>query len=188
MIKFSKRQLLSYLPWIFLLVLFLLTPLGFHIKVFFARLTAVSPTELSPNDRVQLTDDHWELTHVNGTKVNFSDYKGRVTIVNFWATWCPPCIAEIPSFEKLAGDYQDSIAFFFVAEDDQRKVSAFIEKKELSFPVYFENTETPQAFRSKSIPATYVIDKTGQIVISKIGAADWNSEKTKVLLERLLKE
>ena len=107
-------------------------------------------------------------------------------MVNLWATWCPPCVAELPGFATLYADYKDKVEFAFVANDDQEKVLTFLEKKGYDLPVYFQVSATPKALESGSIPVTYIIDKKGDLVVDKTGAANWNSDKVRNLLDQLL--
>ncbi len=184
--KPTTKKVVGNLFWMVLLMVFLFTPAGFHAKVFFARVFSFSPSELAMDEQRQLSDDTWKLANVKGEIVDFNTFEGQVVLVSFWATWCPPCIAEIPSFEKLYKDYSDKVAFVFVANDEPLKVARFVTKNEISLPIYFEGSRPPAQLVSKSIPATYVIDKTGKIVVAKTGVADWNGESTRALLDRLL--
>jgi len=111
-----------------------------------------------------------------------------VVVVNFWATWCPPCVAELPSLVKLYADYGDNVRFVLVNNEQPQKVSEFLKKKNYSVPVYFEKSRTPEVLRSKSIPATYILNKSGKIVVDEKGAANWDSESTRNLLDQLLEE
>ncbi len=184
--RVAAKKIAGNLFWVVLLMVFLFTPLGFHLKVFFARLFAVSPSELAIEDQKLLLDNTWELTNLEGEVIGFSAFQGQVVLVNFWATWCPPCIAEIPSFEELYNDYAGEVAFVFIANDDPLKVARFVNENALTLPIYFERNTTPGQLTSKSIPSSYIIDKSGKIVLTKIGVADWDSEGTRMLLNRLL--
>ena len=112
--------------------------------------------------------------------------KGKVVILNFWAIWYPPCIAEKPSFQTLYDDYKNSVVFLFVTTDTPEKVKAFKEKHGYTLPSYFQQDGPPAALYSTSLPASYVIDKHGNIVVKKFRAADWNSSKFRVTLDELI--
>jgi thiol-disulfide isomerase/thioredoxin len=128
----------------------------------------------------------WQLINADGKEINFEMTKGKVVLVNFWATWCPPCVAEMPSLQDLYNDYNEKVEFMFVAQDKVEKVSAFIAKKGYTLPVYYSRTEAPKLLTSKSIPTTYVINKEGKIIVAETGAADWNSDKVRKILDGLL--
>ena len=109
-------------------------------------------------------------------------------LVNLWATWCPPCIAEMPDLQALYNEYGDRVEFLFVTQENKETVQQFLNKKGYTIPVYIPTSKTPEELSSRSIPATYLIDKKGAIVINKKGAANWDSTSVKEEIERLLAE
>lgn len=128
----------------------------------------------------------WELEDMGETPLNFESLKGQVVLVNFWATWCGPCIAEMPSMQLLYNDYGKRVAFLFITDEPHRKAANFLEKRKLDLPVYFSESERPRLLRSKMLPTTYIIDKNGMIVVAETGAMDWNSPNIRKLLDTLL--
>jgi len=143
--------------------------------------------EVNKDERITLSTYDWQLTGLHRGVVNFNSFKGKVVVVNFWATWCPPCIAEMPSFEDLYTDYKNEVVFLFVANDDKDKVEKFMTKNKYSIPVYFMASENPKELESNSLPTTFIINKEGEIVVEKIGAADWNSRMVREVLDGALK-
>ena len=158
------------------------------IKVFVNRIFAFSPSEIKQENRNVLTDYNWRLKTLSSEEINLSKSKGKVIIINFWATWCPPCIAEMPSFQKLYDDYGSRVDFYFVSSEEIEKLQKFIQTKGYTFPVYLQNSESPEMLQSNSLPTTYVISKEGEIIIKEFGSADWNSDKTRKLLDELLNQ
>ncbi len=185
--KLGKKQWIN-VALIIGLILILFTPVGFHARVFVGRLLSTSAAILKTELQLPVENYDWQLVDVTGNEFNFENTKGKVVLVNFWATWCPPCVAEMPSFQGLYDDYNDKVVFMLVAQDKVEKVSAFIAKKEYTLPVYYSKTEAPSVLSSKTIPTTYVINKEGKIIIAKTGVADWNSDKTRKMLDQLLAE
>lgn len=183
-----KKENFSNFAFIILVAVLLFTPVGFHARVFVTRIFSFSPSELDKEEQFVLSDYNWKLSNSDGEVFHFKNTKGKIVLVNFWATWCPPCVAEMPSLQELYADYGDSVEFLVVAHDDKEKVKSFLNKKGYNFPVYFEKSPSPDALATESIPTTFIIDKKGKIVIEKIGAANWNSSATRQLLNRLLKE
>lgn len=160
--------------------------IGLQINAALRRLLSFSPPIVKEENRNTLSDYNWNLQTANGQSIDFNQYKGKVVLVNFWATWCPPCVAEMPSLQELYTDYGTKIEFILIANDNPNKVSPFIAKHQYTLPIFYELSSTPILLQSNSIPATYLIDKKGKIVIDKKGSADWNSAKTRVIIDELI--
>ncbi len=158
------------------------------IQIFVNKVFAFSPSVTSEYERQQLEDYQWVIEKNNKDKTDYSDYKGKVVLVNFWATWCPPCIAEMPSFQELYEDYKNEVVFLFVSAEDHETVRGFLNRKNFSLPAYRPLSEAPQPLKGNTLPTTYLINKEGDIVINKVGAADWNSERVRETLDNLLAE
>ena len=170
------------------IVLLVIPQTAMPIKVFFNRLMAFSPSEIDETERVVLNDYNWNLTTLDHKSVSFSKSEGKVVVVNLWATWCPPCVAEMPSMQALYESYGDRVDFYFVTSEANEKPLEFVQNNAYTFPVFKEVQSLPEVLRSRSIPATFVISKNGTIVIDKKGAANWNSEKVHQILDGLLGE
>lgn len=181
-IKKNWSNLLLLALIIILIVPATRTPLMVEIN----RLFAFDPSEIPEEERQMLRDYSWDLYTPEGEKINFTGEKGEVVIVNFWATWCPPCIAEMPSFEKLFLDYKDRISFYFVTSEEPETIQKFISENDYSFPVVRPGSMPPVQLQSKILPTTYVLSREGEIVVAKKGSADWNSEDFRTLLDELL--
>lgn len=107
------------------------------------------------------------------------DFKGKPTILNFWATWCPPCKDEMPSIESFYKKNKEKgieIAAVSVDQDSNEKVAEFIKSEGYSFPIYYDYEGIlSRTFFIRSIPTTYFIDRNGVIIDKKIGGFDWNT-------------
>ncbi len=158
------------------------------IQVFIQKgLALISPSAINENKQSSITSYNWKLKDENETIFNFEETKGKVVLVNFWATWCPPCIAEMPSLQKLYSDYNNRVEFVFISDEPFETIHSFLEKNNFAFKVYKEAPKS-DFFNVKSIPRTFLIDKQGKIVIDKTGAANWNSESVRNTIDDLLKE
>lgn len=157
------------------------------LQIFFNKVFSFSPSVTSEDDRASIASYDWALERNNRERVNLANYNGQVVLVNFWATWCPPCIAEMPSFQDLYADYQDKVVFLFVSSEDHQTVRGFLDRKNYSLPAYRPLSQAPEPMNGKTLPTTYLLDKNGNIVIQKVGAADWNSENVRNTIEELLK-
>ncbi len=182
--------------WIFdaifyaVIALILFTPVGKPVKIWVNKLIAFSPSIKKEENREILNDFHWQMADSNGEVFNLNEAKGKVIFINYWATWCPPCIAEMPSIQKLYNQYKDNpdVVFIFSTTDPKEKVEQFMNDNSYSLPVYYMNTATPQQLESNTIPFTVLIAKDGSIVIRKKGSADWNSKKVRKTIDELIAE
>ena len=161
---------------------------GMPIRAFLSRMLSFSPSEVAVEDRETLETYNWQLATPQGELVNLSASEGKVVLINFWATWCPPCVAEMPSLQNLYSEYGDRVDFYLVSVESKEKIEVFMEKKGYDFPVYIPKQRIPPSIRGNSLPTTYVIAKDGQIMVDKVGAADWDTDKTKALIDRLLND
>lgn len=131
----------------------------------------------------------WQLESLaNGERVSLESLRGKVVFLNVWATWCGPCVREMPSiealWEKFASD--PAVAFVLVASDDDREdVKRFAEARKPGLPIYLPTEPAPRALRSSAIPATFVLDKDHAIRLKTIGSANWDSEPVAKLLRDL---
>lgn len=180
--KFIKKHWSNILLLIFL-ALMIFPQTRTPIKVFVNRVLSFAPSTQSEDEQEKLEDYKWQLVSLDGKQVDFSEFKGKKILLNFWATWCPPCIAEMPSMQQLYNDYSEKAVFLFVTNDDRLAVEQFLSKGEYNLPVYQALSTTPTLLQSRSLPTTFLISEEGNIIIKKIGSADWNAEKVRNLLD-----
>jgi thiol-disulfide isomerase/thioredoxin len=156
-------------------------------REWFMRQIAFAPSVKDIENSEKLSSYDWDLKGLNTENINFKELDNKVIFVNFWATWCPPCRAELPMIQELYADYKDKVAFVFVTNEDWGKVEVFFNKNGYNLPVYNSIGIPPNSFtKTNSIPASYLIDKNGNILIAKTGSADWNSNKMRNLLDELI--
>ena len=186
---------MSYIKrnWSNIVILMVIALLAFPqtrlpIQVFVQRLISFSPSEVELDERSTISDYHWNLKSTQGDIVSFKRAEGKVSLVNFWATWCPPCIAEMPSFQRLYERYGNSVQFYFVSSENPSVISNFLKKKGYTFPVYIQLEEPPSYFAVPSIPKTYLISASGEIVVDKTGVADWDTSAFHSVLDQLLSD
>ena len=146
-------------------------------------------TDLDDKDK-SVIDYSFKIKTMDGKVVELSEFKNKVIFINIWATWCPPCRAEMPSIQALYDKVRDNEDIVFVMlsmdrEGDEKKINKFINKKSYTFPTYLAASQVPNVLRSPSIPTTFVVDKTGKIVSKKVGMAKYD---TKSFENFLLKE
>jgi len=185
--KFLKKNWGNVLIIILLALLFI-PQTGMPMKVYFNRLLAFSPSEIKEASRETLTDYNWQLSSLNATTKDFTASEGNVVVINLWATWCPPCVAEMPSLQKLYDAYGDRVDFYFVSTERKETLEKFLLKKGYELPIYRPLGKAPNQLDTNSLPTTYVLSKSGEIVMNRSGAADWNSDKVHAVLDGLLAE
>jgi len=136
----------------------------------------------------QQAGTEFSFSSPDGNILSSSMLQGKVVFINFWASWCPPCRAEMPSLNNLyqALKNDNRFVFLFVSEDDDRtKASAYLEKNNFSIPVYYRNQVSPEMF-SGTLPTTIVLDKQGNIVMKHTGLAGYDNDKFISQLKSLL--
>jgi peroxiredoxin len=129
------------------------------------------------------------LKDTNGRSVSLSSHKGKVVLINFWATWCPPCKAEMPSMNKLYNEIK-ARGFEVIAVSTDNSLSTvkdFLAKNRLDFPVLFdENKTVARQYHVFSMPATFLIDRNGMIVDKFFGEEEWTDPDIRKKIEKLL--
>jgi len=157
------------------------------IQIFIHKgLALFSPSVFNKDESKVLANYNWTLKNLNNNTINLNEYKGEVVFVNLWATWCPPCIAEMPSIQELYNDYKNDIKFLIVSEENTETIKRFLKKHDYNFEINQPINDTPEMLKSRSIPRTLLIDKEGNIIINKSGAANWNSAKVRETIDNLI--
>ncbi len=126
---------------------------------------------------------------LDGNEVSLSDYRGNLVFLNFWATWCPPCRAEMPSMQKLSERLSDQ-KFVILAVDLQEPemtVRQFIEDNRLTFSVLLDGEgQVGGMYAVRSIPTTYLIDRNGMLLGMAIGGREWDTEEVEAVFRSII--
>lgn len=124
----------------------------------------------------------------NGKKVSLSSLQGKVVFVNFWATWCPPCIKEMPSIQALKNKFaKKDVVFLMVDVDSQyAKSKAFMDKKSYDLPVYTPGGNISEHYLGNSVPTTLIFDKKGNLVQRIVGGVDYASPEVEKFMDQVL--
>ncbi|MEL7004693.1 MAG: redoxin domain-containing protein [Bacteroidota bacterium] len=142
------------------------------------------PVEQSENHEIIGT----VLTDLNQNPIELADLKGKTVFLNFWATWCKPCIAEMPSIENarkiLAAD---SIVFLLASNESLDKIQKFKQKK--SFDLNFVQLTSPlENLGIMAFPTTHIIAPSGETVFSEMGGREWDSEENLEMIRKINEE
>lgn len=158
-------------------------------------LTACSKTE-TPKKRAVATEkspapDVSVVSLANGSTLKLSDLKGKVVLLNFWATWCPPCREEVPSMMKL-NSFMSGKTFQMVAvsidEGGRPAIESFFKQTGFSLPTYLdESGAAAKSYGITGVPESFIIDKQGIVVKKVIGTLAWDSPEVVSFLEGFMK-
>lgn len=123
--------------------------------------------------------DYLDVNLINnhGEVVTLADFKGKVVFINFWATWCPPCIAEMPSIQILHDKFKDDsdvVILTVEIESKKEKAKQFMKRKKLTLPVYYPDSNLPIVLFDGTLPTTVILDKEGNIAHKTLGMADYS--------------
>lgn len=196
MTRKMKKNLIEYGVLATVLLTLFLT--GLHTEVFgFLQRGLLATGIMNPDVREEVNavnpveypkaDFNLNLIDSKGDKVSLQQFKGKVIFINVWATWCPPCIAEMPGINKLFNDVKDEDIVFLMLSVDQdfEKAKRFNEKKGFSFEVYKLDGAIPEMYYTETIPTTFVISAEGELALRHEGMADYNTKEFKEFLESL---
>ncbi|NGM63907.1 TlpA family protein disulfide reductase [Sphingobacterium sp. SGR-19] len=126
-----------------------------------------------------------------GETISLKSLKGKVVFINFWATWCPPCIQEMPSIDNLKKTFEgnDDIVFLMVDVDgNMNGAKAFMNKNKYDLPVYIPNGDIPADYLGSAIPTTVILAKDGEIVTRAEGGRDYMAAGVRKALNELVAE
>lgn len=180
--KSRKRNLIEW-GVIIGVVLFLYIT-GLHTQVIGTMQRGLLATGLIKPSIPELTKDFpvanrdFYFSDVNGRVTSLNEFDDTVVFMNIWATWCPPCIAEMPSIEALYNNLKDheNVKFLLVSVDeDFNRAKEFMERRNFDLPIYHFRTKVPGTYESTVIPTTYVISKDGRLALEKRGLAKYDT-------------
>ena len=131
----------------------------------------------------------FRLRTLGGGTTDLGALRGRVVLVNFWATWCPPCVAEMPSLERLHRTLgPEGLVILGVSEDEDEKAAAdFVQRLGLSFPIPRDTgAHTAAAYRTTGYPESFVVDRDGSLLRTFVGPAEWDTPEAIAYFRGLL--
>jgi len=151
-----------------------------------------SGRSISPIDSDSIVNSRapdFTLKDVNGKTVTLSSFRGKVVLLNFWATWCPPCRAEMPALNRLYRESRHRGLEIIAVSTDRSidHIKDFLEKNRVDFLMLFdEDRGAAKQYRVFSMPTTFLIDRNGMVVEKFYGEYDWTEPETKGKIEKLL--
>ncbi|MBI4636671.1 MAG: TlpA family protein disulfide reductase [Candidatus Rokubacteria bacterium] len=155
-----------------------------------ARADAFRELELIRPSRATAATD-FTVPGLTGQTLRLSDFKGKVVLLNFWATWCPPCKEEMPSMERLYRRYKDkgfTILAVSIDSGSAAPVAAFVKKFGLTFPIGLDpEFAVANLYTVRALPSTFLIDRSGALTALAMGPRDFDSRAAHAVVEALLK-
>src|SRR5690606_33473068 len=185
--KINKKTVLNIVLILFVLSFFV-TPLGHYGKILLNRIFSFSPPLIEETERKQITDYDWKLKDEDWNFFNFERSRGRVAFINLWASWKLPSEAELASIQELYDKYKGKMDFYIITNENRPPVDAFMEKHGFTFPVTYLIIGEKMPIDASEVPSSYLIDKSGNIVIHKTGIADWSTAEVYRLLVKMIAE
>ena len=135
---------------------------------------------------VDVKKTKWKLHRLDNADVEFSDLSGRVVFLNLWATWCGPCVAEMPSLQALYDSLKNEpVAFLTVSDEPLDTLQRFTKRKGLSMPMFQSVSTKPEKFEFEGFPTTLILDKTGTVVLAEEGGRRWNDRNVITFIRKL---
>lgn len=173
----------------YLLILSLLIPFSRKfVATGMNKLTMHRPAIIREASQVSLLDaDYdWTLMDIAGNAISFSEFKDEVVFLSIWATWCPPCRAEMPNIQHLYEQYENRVSFVLASQEEPETILRFMEDQGYTMPVYRLVQNPPAKLSTSSIPTSFLISPEGKIHVRKTGAARWDGKFFTAYLDELL--
>ncbi len=149
-------------------------------------LMAVSCSQKQSNqEHVEPITDKIQLLELDGHAIDLRQYKDKAVFINLWATWCGPCVKEMPSIERAKNKLKESNIEFLVASNETvEQIQSFIAKRKLD--LHYVQLQNMEELGIPALPTTYVIDPKGELVFSETGSREWDAPANIELLTKII--
>ncbi|MCD6527533.1 MAG: TlpA family protein disulfide reductase [Desulfuromonas sp.] len=158
--------------------------------IFFGQASQQTTNKVSPSSASGMMAADFQLKDLHGQELTLSSLRGKVVVLNFWATWCPPCREEMPSMEKLHHLMQGQpfvLLAVNIEENGPQAVRSFLQTHHVTFPILFDQSaEVRKRYGVSKYPETFIINPEGEIVEKVVGAMDWSQPRVLQYLKNLL--
>ena len=174
-----------------------------HLTTILAIVIALSPSITFAHDpalhgfrmvtfKRSIAAPRFMLNNLNGDTVKLEQFRGDYILLNFWATWCPPCVKEMPSMERLQQKFKDKgiqVVAISLDKEPQAKVAAFVARLNLSFPILLDPVGiVSDPYGANALPSTFILNPEGRVIAAAKGERDWYSEEAISYFDELLKQ
>lgn len=121
------------------------------------------------------------LTELNGDKIDLADYNGKTVFINVWATWCGPCVREMPTIDKAQGALKENeVVFLFASNEDPDEINEFRQSRPFAF--HYVRLVNLEELNIPALPTTYIFDAGGELKFSETGTRDWSTPENLKLI------
>lgn len=128
-----------------------------------------------------------KLKDMNDKPIDFKEYKGKAVFINFWATWCGPCIQEMPTIENAQKILSDQdVVFLFASNEDKDQIEAFIKKHTYNF--HYVQLENLEELKVQALPTTFIFNPEGKLKFSETGFRNWNDSTNINLITKIIND
>ena len=172
----SQKKTIMMTEKLFFLFLFILASCTGGIKD-----QSISTTK-TDNDIVKV-----KLKELNGKDIDLEQYKGKTIFINFWATWCKPCIQEMPSIESAQDKLKnENVIFLLASNEDTEQIEKFI--KNHSYTFHYAHLENLEVLAIQALPTTYIFNTEGKLKFSETGSRKWDDAASMDLLTKIMND
>ncbi|MBO6575854.1 MAG: TlpA family protein disulfide reductase [Rhodothermales bacterium] len=169
-----------------------LTGMAVHVQAGMQRVlleTGLFHPDIRPSEERAAAPTGLVVRTADGQAHRLEDFEGQVRFINFWATWCAPCLAEMPAISRLHRDYGERVRFLMVNLDEDPGVAReYLERSDFGLELVRPIGPIPQGLSTGLIPTTVVVDREGRIAVHEGGMADYDSRRFRTGLDKLLEE
>ncbi len=123
-----------------------------------------------------------------GEKYTLNDFDSKPVFINYWATWCPPCRAEMPTLQKLYNEYKNQVHFLFISQEPFSTTTKYINENDYNMPVYQIKSRPSGTLEYQVLPTSLLISADNQVVLKKRGAVNWFSRDIRSIFEKQIKQ
>lgn len=196
--KGKKNRILNYVLWGLLIAIVLIPQSRIFIQQQLMKLGFFKPKLETVNEvPAQEVSEPVEVSNPvsfkdgTGKILAIDELKGKVLFINFWATWCPPCKAEMPSIQVLYDKFKnnDKVVFMLVEVDNNIEgANEYLKKESLSLPIVYPNSNIPKEWLSGAIPTTVILDKQGNLAGREEGMRDYSAKSIEDYIQNLINQ
>jgi thiol-disulfide isomerase/thioredoxin len=188
--KFKKKSLwgkITDVLFILLIILLLIPATRKELMTYASkvRMLVMSPEKNEETIKIEGAKS-LVFTDEDNNKHALNEYYNKPVFINFWATWCPPCRAEMPSIQKLYNDYGEKVHFLILSDEPMKKQQKFLDNNNFEIPVYQVKRRPSGSFEYSVLPTTMIISGEQEVILRKEGAVNWNSKKVRKMLDDLI--